>query len=467
MQLPSSDPSRRQFIRQACCAAVGSTGILSTLAQLRVLGAVAGDAAASRATAAATPSDYKALVCLYLNGGNDGTNVIIPADNTSYASYAKSRVEVAVSQSQLLPITPRSYNDGRRYALHPNVPEMQSLFGQGKLAILGNVGTLLRPTTLAQFNAGTALPLQLFSHLDQTVQWQSSISDRPFETGWGGRLADLVNAMNDNNQISMSISLTGTNFFQVGSNVAQFTTGSGGAPILGLQSRGELFAARHNALRASFNTPQSNLLGAAFSRVTGKAESDGQLLGSIMGGAASFKTVFPGTQTARSLAMVAKLISLASVLKVKRQIFFVLLHGFDTHGNQVASHNPLLTELSGALKAFSDATGELGVADQVTTFTASDFGRTYTPNFGGSDHGWGNQQFIMGGAVKGGDIYGAMPSLIVGGSDDTGRGRWIPSTSVDEYSATLATWFGVSAANLPVVLPNIGRFAKPNLGFMG
>jgi uncharacterized protein (DUF1501 family) len=467
MNSPSADPTRRQFIRQACCAAVGSTGILSTLAQLRVLGAVAGDAAASPRTAAAVPSDYKALVCLYLNGGNDGTNVIIPFDNSSYADYAKARAEVAVGQSRLLPISPKSYNDGRRYALHPNVPELQSLFGQGKLAVVGNVGTLLQPTTLAQYHAGTALPLQLFSHIDQAVQWQSSISDKPFETGWGGRLADLVNAMNDNNQVSMSISLSGSNWFQTGKNVAQFSLGSGGASALNIYTRPELFAARNNAIKAAFSTPQTNLLGAAFGSVTAKAQSDGELLSSVLGTAATLRTAFPATPTAANLAMVAKLISLAPALKVKRQIFFVLLPGFDTHGSQVAAHNPLLTELSGALKAFYDATVELGVADQVTTFTASDFGRTYAPNFGGTDHGWGNPQFIIGGAVKGGEIYGAMPSLIVGGNDDTGRGRWIPSTSVDEYSATLATWFGVLPGNLPVVLPNIGRFARPNLGFMG
>ena len=224
MSTSPADPTRRAFLRQACCAAVGSAGILSTLAQLRVLGAVTGPA-----TAAATPSDYKALVCIFLSGGNDGANALIPFDNASYADYAKARVEVAVAQSRLLPLTPRTYTDGRRYALHPNLSEFQTLFGQGKLAVLGNVGTLLQPTSLAQYQAGTALPLQLFSHIDQSVQWQSSISDRPFETGWGGRLADLVNAFNTNNKISMSISLAGTNYFQVGARVTQYAVTTNGA----------------------------------------------------------------------------------------------------------------------------------------------------------------------------------------------------------------------------------------------
>jgi uncharacterized protein (DUF1501 family) len=452
---------RRQFIRQACCATVGTTGMLSTLAQLRVLGAVA-----TPATAAATPADYKALVCLYLGGGNDGTNAIVPSDNPGYADYARARSEVAVAKSRLLAIRPRTYNDGRSYGLHPNLPGLQSLFNDGKLAILGNVGTLRQPTTLAQFKAGRALPLQLFSHLDQTVQWQSSIADRPFDTGWGGRLADLVDAANGNHQLSMSITLSGVNYFQVGDMVSQYAIHSGGTTNIGVGGT-TLFTPRLNALRAAFATPQTNLLAGAFGEAGRQAMANADLLSGVLPSAATIRTTFPGTPTAASLLMVARLISIASTLNVKRQIFFVGLGGFDTHANQIGSHEPLLNEMSGALKAFYDATVELGVASQVTTFTASDFGRTYTPNSGGTDHGWGNHQFIMGDAVKGGDIYGQMPSLRVGADDDAGRGRWIPSTSVDEYSATLATWFGVLPGNLPVVLPNIGRFARPNLGFMG
>jgi uncharacterized protein (DUF1501 family) len=434
--------------------------MLSTLTQLRVLGAVA-----SPGTAAATPADYKALVCLYLGGGNDGSNSIVPLDPTSYAAYARARSEVAVAQSRLLAIAPKTYNDGRRYGLHPNLAGLQTLFNQGKLAILGNVGTLRQPTTLAQFRAGTALPLQLFSHLDQTVQWQSSISDRPFDTGWGGRLADLVDAANSNNQVSMSITLSGTNFFQIGETVSQYAVNSAGVSNIS-PGGSRVFTPRLNALRAAFATPQSNLLAAAFGQMGSKAMADADLLSAALATAPAPKTVFPGTPTAANLQMVSRLISLASALGVKRQIFFVQLGGFDTHANQVVTQDPLLTELSGALKAFYDATVEYGVASQVTTFTASDFGRTYNPNSGGTDHGWGNQQFVMGDAVLGGDIYGQMPSLTVGANDDVGRGRWIPTTSVDEYSATLATWFGVSAINLPTVLPNIGRFAKPNLGFL-
>ena len=455
--------NRRQFVRQACCAAVGSTGILSTLGQLRVIGAVAADGL-DRNRAAALPSDYKALVCLYLAGGNDATNLLVPTDASSYAAYARARAELAVAQSGLLPISPRRFSDGRTYGLHPSVPALQGLFNQGKLAVLANVGTLVRPTSLADYQAGRNNPPQLFSHSDQTLQWQSSIADQPFESGWGGRLADLVDAMNSNHQVSMSITLSGANSFQRGKSVGQYAVNPGGIPTL---FYGSPFAQRYNGIKGILADADPNALAAAFGNITLGSINDGDLLRTILPTAPTLATVFPGSWTALNLAMVAKLISVSPALGLKRQIFFVSVGGFDLHGDQIAGHGPLLAELSGAMNAFYNATVELGVANQVTTFTASDFGRTYTPNAGGTDHGWGNHQLIMGGAVQGGDIYGQMPSLAVNGPDDTGRGRWIPSTSVDEYSATLATWFGVSAANLPVVLPNIGRFARPNLGFMG
>lgn len=445
---------RRQFLRRACCAAVGATGFASTLAQLRVLGA------------AAAPEDYKALVCLFLSGGHDGTNAIVPVDAASYAAYARARVEVAQSQAQLLPITPRTYQDGRRYGLHRNLSGLHTLFTQGKAAVVGNVGTLLQPTTLGHYRAGTALPLQLFSHIEQATQWQSSISDRPFETGWGGRLADLVNAFNENSRISMSITLSQTNSFQVGRRVAQFSVGPGGVPTISPGGTA-VFGPRRQAIASAVAAPQSNLLAAAFGDVTARTIDDGEFLTAALRAAPALATPFPGTATAGNLRMIARLISIASALGLKRQIFFVLVPGFDTHGNQNANLDPLFREFGDATKAFYDATVELGVADRVTTFTASDFGRTYNANFGGTDHGWGNQQFVIGGAVKGGEIYGQMPSLEVGGADDVGRGRWIPSTSVDEYGAVLARWFGVSATDLPLVFPNVGRFPGANLRFLG
>lgn len=452
---PVPDFSRRKFLRQASCAAVGYTGLLSTLAQLRVIGAVAGDSLPGRAAAVAP--DYKALVCLFLNGGNDGTNLIIPSDPSGYAAYARARSELAISLTGLLPITPRAYSDGRNYALHPSVSGLRGLFTQGKVAVLANVGTLVRPTTLAEYQSGRNLPPQLFSHNDQITQWQSSVPDRVFETGWGGRLADILDAINGNSQVSMSVTLSGNCSFLRGKGVTPMAVSSGGVNRLG---------SIKPALVDILGGGESNALAAAFGGITFDAINDAELMSTVLQGAPTLQTIFPGSPTGANLAMVAKLISVSQALGLKRQIFFVQLTGWDTHAAQSGAHDSLLAELSGAMKSFYDATVELGVANQVTTFTASDFGRTYVPNAGGTDHGWGNHQFIMGGAVQGGDIYGQMPSLVVNGPDDTGRGRWIPSTSVDEYNATLATWFGVSATNLPVVLPNIGRFARPNLGFL-
>jgi len=451
------DLTRRKFIGN-CCAAVGATGILSALAQLRVIGAVAADTSGG---------DYKALVCLFLYGGNDSNNVIIPYDSAGYASYAAQRTALAIAQESLLPITPKTYSDGRQYALHPSLVEVQGLFAQGQLGFLANTGTLTYPTTLTQYNSGTAnLPPQLFSHADQQVQWQSSIPDQPFQTGWGGRLADVISALNSNSAISMSISLAGQNSFQVGNVVSQYAVSPSGAVTLNGTTGGAINPIRYSTQLDLLNQQEANLFQAAFSNLTSSAISDATLLNSVLANAATLTTTFPTTSLGSQLQMIARLISAAPALGLNRQIFFASLGGFDTHTVELATQAPLLVQVSQALSAFYNATVELGVAGQVTAFTASDFSRTYNTNGNGADHGWGSHHLIMGGAVAGGDIYGKMPSLLLGGPDDTGRGRWIPSTSVDQYSATLASWFGVSPANLPVVLPNIGRFPTDNLGFM-
>ena len=368
------------------------------------------------------PSGYKALVCIFLNGGNDANNVIIPSDPSDYNAYATARSFLAIPQSQLLPISPATYSDGRAYGLNPNVPEIQALFAQKKIAFLANTGTLCQPTTLAEYSAGTALPPQLFSHIDQQTQWQSSVPDQPFTTGWGGRLADLVNSMNSNNQISMSISLTGNNFFEVGKTVAQYAVSPNGAIILNgstsnpTSQNGIRFKAQSDLL----NIQEASLFQTAFAGLTNNSISDSQVLNSALGSASTLRTVFPATTTGGQLNMIARLISAGPSLGLTRQIFFAQLGGWDLHASQVVSHPPLLMEISQALNAFYAATVELGVANQVTTFTASDFSRTYNPNGTGTDHGWGTHCLVMGGAVNGGDIYGRMPSLVVGGPDDTG-----------------------------------------------
>jgi uncharacterized protein (DUF1501 family) len=469
------DLSRRQFIGSACCAAVGATGLLSSLASLRLIGAAASPAHGPQlqATAAALPSDYKALVCLFLNGGNDANNLIVPT-GSAYSAYASARSNLALPQTGLLGISPKT-SDGRTWGLHAAVPELQSLFNSGKAALLANVGTLVYPTTKDQYTRGTVpLPPQLFSHSDQQVQWQHNVPDKPTSTGWGGRVADLVNAFNSNNEISMSISLAGKNTFQVGNVVSQYAINTSGAVTLaGSTSRGNSDAVRFAAQKDLFKLAQPALFETAFANVSSDAITSAELLNTVLSASPAIATPFPTTSAGNQLKMAARLIAASPTLGLKRQVFFVQLGGWDLHAAQLDNTSPtsgahanLLSQISQAVNAFYNATNELGVANQVTVFTASDFGRTYRSNGDGSDHGWGNHQFIVGGAVKGNDIYGKMPTLTVGGPDDTTQGRWIPTTSVDEYSATLASWFGVSAADLPVVLPNIGRFAKPNLGFV-
>ena len=480
-------PTRREFLGSACCAAVGATGILSTLGSLRLMAAAASPTNGPQvpSTAAAIGSDYKALVCLFLNGGNDANNLIIPT-GADYAAYASARSNLAIPQASLLPFNPKT-SDGRTWGLHPSVAELNTLFNSGQAAFLANVGTLVQPTTKALYLAGRSLPPQLFSHSDQQVQWQHSVPDKPTATGWGGRVADLLNTLNTSDQISMSVSLAGKNTFEVGAKVSQYAIGTGGAVTLSgsTSSATSLDGIRFRAQKDIFAQGQSALFETAFGSASGDAIVSADLLNTVLAAAPPITTPFPTnagttsttgtnlTSAASQLRMVARLIGASPTLGLKRQIFFVQLGGWDTHAAQLnntdpvaGSHAGLLQQISQAVDAFYKATVELGVANQVTTFTASDFGRTYRSNGDGSDHGWGSHAFVVGGAVKGRELFGKMPTLTINGPDDTGQGRWIPTTSVDEYAATLATWFGVSATDLPTVLPNIGRFAKPNLGFL-
>jgi uncharacterized protein (DUF1501 family) len=453
---------RRTFIRQAACAAVGTTSIASTIWNLRAM-----NAAAAQAMTAST--EFRSLVCLFLYGGNDANNMIVPRDNTNYASYAAARGPLALAQNTLLPINPTTPDpQGRLFGLHPSMPEIQTLFNTNKkLAIISNVGTLVEPTTVSQYKSGTAkLPPQLFSHADQQVEWQTSWPDAPPKTGWGGRLADLLTSFNGTSAISMSISLAGTNTFQVGNNVFEYQVSPGG--VIGLSGFGGTNGQiRYQAVQDMLNLPHQNLFEAEFAKITNRAIANNALLSSALTGV-TINTVFPANSNlSDQLKMIAKLIAARDALGMRRQIFFCSVGGYDTHSNELASQAGLLTELSQCMNAFYAATKELNIADRVTLFTASDFGRTFASNGTGADHAWGSHAMILGDSVKGGDIYGAYPTLVINGPDDVGQGRWVPTTSVDEYSSTLAKWYGVSSqSDLTTVLPNIGRFAKPDLGFL-
>ena len=447
--------TRRNFIRQTACAALGAAGVINTIWDLRRLGA-------------ATPpgSDYKALVCLFLYGGNDANNVLIPRDSSGYATYSAARASLALPQNSLLPINVLN-SPGHQFGFHPSMPELQQLFNQNKLAMVTNVGTLVAPLTRNEYLNGTAaVPPQLFSHTDQAVQWQTSVPDQESRTGWGGRAADLLHSLNGNSQVSMSISIAGTNTFEVGNTVLPYLISAWGSLGLDGFDGSANSNLRLQAFKQMMSLPRNNLIAQAYADTFSRAIAANEVLTAALANIPPLTTVFPDNYLGDQLKMIAKLISARSGLGMNRQIFFCAADGYDTHGDQLGAQAQLLTELSQAMSAFYAATVELGVSQQVTTFTASDFGRTFAANDSGTDHGWGSHQFVLGGAVQGGKLYGTFPTLAVDGPDDTEDGRWIPTTSVDEFSATLATWFGVSNTDLVTVLPNIGRFAHPNLGFL-
>jgi uncharacterized protein (DUF1501 family) len=450
----SSRTSRRAFLRQAACSAVGYGAVLSSILDLHLINA-----------AAQSAPDYKALVCLFLFGGNDACNMVVPA-GADHAAYATSRGVLALPQDGLLAITPAT-SDGRSWALHPSLAEVRDLFAQRRLAVVANVGSLVAPVTRADYLANRAsLPPQLFSHSDQQVQWQTSVPAGDGRTGWGGRTADLLRSLNGTSRVSMSISVAGTNRFQVGAEVFQYQVSTSGSISLSGYRPPPSTDAQSRAIDRILQRAHTNIFENAYRDVVRSAIDTDQLLVSALAAAPALATVFPTTSLGSQLRMIARLIGVRRQLGHNRQIFFCSVGGYDTHTGQLTSQANLFRELSQALSAFDAATAELGVADRVTTFTASDFGRTYATNGQGSDHGWGGHQLVMGAAVEGGDVYGRMPVLAIDGPDDTRQGRWIPTTSVDEYSATLARWFGVSDADLRVVLPNLGRFTTTGLGFL-
>jgi len=459
---PQEDPSRRDFFRHAACAAVGATALVSTVWDLRYINAAAA-ARISKINPAAT--DYKALVCLFLYGGNDANNMVIPYDQANYDKYSAARGLLALPKASLQNLTLNPPDPaGREYAFHPNCPELKTMFNNGQLAIAANVGSLVYPVTKTQYNARSVpLPPQLFSHNDQQVQWQTSVPDKDSRTGWGGRCADLLTSMNTNATVSMSMSLSGVNLWEVGNVVNEYNVGTNGPTNVNIAATGQV-----QAFKDLINLQQHpNLQERSVSNMTKLSLDNYAAVTAALPAASTITTVFPTTSLGNQLKMVARLVKAAPALNHKRQIFFVAIGGFDLHDTQLTPHSNLLGDLSKCMKAFNDEMTVQGSASQVTTFSVSDFGRTFPVNAGnGSDHGWGNHQLVMGGAVNGSKVYGQFPSLTVSGPDDTGLGRWIPSTSVDQYAATIAKWFGVSATDLGTVFPNLGHFATPDLGFL-
>ena len=442
----------------------------TTLRSVSAFGAIGGLARFGEMNAFAAGSGYQALVCIFLSGGNDGHNTVVPITTAqqNYSLYQQGRGPLAIAQNALLPIS----NGPDTYGLHPNLPEIQGLYNQGKAAILANVGMLVQPLTRQLYlsSNGSIIPSQLFSHSDQTGQWQTAIPTGLGSTGWGGRITDLLQAQNSSAIFPAISSMGGCGLFCTGAqtNPASVPPAPYGTAPTGMQTLGALNTARSNGMQQLLTFDNGMQLVQAANSILTRGNNYANTLTGLLK-TNQIKTVFPtGNPLAAQLLTVANVMSVRAQLGLNRQIFFCQLGGFDTHSQQVETQNPLLQQLSQAIAAFYAATQELGVDSSVTTFTASEFGRTLNPSGSdGSDHAWGSHHFIIGSAVNGGKIYGQFPLLALGGPNDANtRGTLIPSTAVDQYGATLAQWFGVPAANLPAVFPNIANFATNNLAFV-
>ena len=454
--------NRRDFIQRALCATASSAMFTSFASKL------------SLAHASATSgyqllgNDYRALVCVYLYGGNDAFNMLVPRSTAEYNQYASARGGLALPSSSLLALNPSvAPIGGASFGLNPAMPLLHGLFNQTQspLAIATNIGPLLYPITKAQFEAESVpVPKQLFSHSDQSVTWLQARADAIDRRGWGGRLADMFHGSNANQQLSMNISIDGENVFQAGDDVVPYFVGEDGAK--GIDAVPLWRPERRAAFIALRDAAHGNALQRQYAGVVRRSMDNEVMLTDALDGENALATTFPDTGLGRQLRMIARLINVRSTLQMQRQIFYVGLGGFDTHDNQLADQAEQLGELDAALAAFHAATVEMSMANAVTTFTASEFGRTTSVNGDGTDHGWGSHHLIMGGAVNGRRIYGIPPNLSVEGPDDAGWGQIIPTTSVDQYAATIARWYGVPAGDMTTVFPNLGRFSAPDLGFM-
>lgn len=408
--------------------------------------------------------DYRALVCVFLFGGNDCNNTVVPLDADVFRSYQASRGPMALARQSLLAI---QGDDGKPYGLHPRLRELQRLYEQRRAAILVNVGVLVRPLSREEYRQRIApVPVNLFSHSDQQLQWQSADPHGGARSGWGGRVAE--HAAPEPAAGLTAVSLSGTTPYLNGDQLRGVPVNAGAPVTLAGFSSAREHQARLQAYTEILDLDVESLLVRAAAQRTREGLEISRTLTRLLSGASPLKTVFPATTLGRQMETIARLIRGRNELGQRRQIFFASLGGWDHHINLLASHDPLMSQLDAALGAFYQATEEMGVADRVITFTASEFGRTLNANANaGSDHGWGGHHFVIGAAVKGGRIYGRFPELALNSADDaTGRGVWIPTTSLDQYGATLAAWFGVPGERLEEAFPNLGNFAPRNLGFL-
>jgi uncharacterized protein (DUF1501 family) len=465
--------TRRDFLRNSACA-LGGLAMASSLDTFGIVHALTPQAA----------TDYRALVCVFMNGGNDGNNMFLDLNQYGLYSTARNTAQLAIPQANFLPVSPVS---GGSFGFHPNMPEVQNLFNQGRLAVLCNNGPLVEPLTRTTYQNGSGKkPLQLFSHSDQVGLYQTAIANTVSQTGWGGRLADKTLGLNGAASFPSNVSIAGVNLYLTGVDTRQLAVADSGtslANVLQLNNAPGASASEISSRMTSFNELRTfdnnfKLVKAASDVRSSSIQTDNAL--SAVNPILNTPFPNPSTSISRQLLQVARLIKAstdpAAGINMKRQIFFVQFGGFDTHSGQLNGQGTLLQQLSQAVNAFFSATVELGLQDKITLFTMSDFSRTLQPSGTGaaqvgSDHAWGNHQMIVGGAVQGHTLYGAYPNITPGGPDDTDggsspRGRWIPTTSIEQYAATLATWYGLSSADLTAVFPLLGHFSTSNLGFL-
>lgn len=445
--------NRRQLLKALLASGVGLSNFTATASQLKLMNAYASQTQFT---------DYKALVCIFLYGGNDSYNMLIPTQNADYNIYNNVRQNLAIEQSALLPLNTISnlpYSVGV-----PNyMSGIEQLFSQGKLSFINNVGPLVEPTTKAMINANTAtLPPQLFSHNDQQSLWQTSGTNLQSITGWSGKMADLILEQNPT-PIAVNISLSGTNTLQNGINTQAYRVTADGAPEFSALNPKHDWNTKRITLLDELIALDTHHIGKAYSTILNRARNNTILVNQALDQVPEFSTTFSNNNLADDLSMVAKLIAARNDLSMNRQVFFVGVGGWDTHDRQLQDHPQLLSRLSNTLVEFNQAIEELGLANSVTTFTASDFGRTLTSNGDGTDHGWGGHQMVMGGAINGGQFFGQLPELALNSNDDFGDGRIIPTTSVDQYSAALARWFGLSESHINEIFPHLDRFPSGTL----
>jgi uncharacterized protein (DUF1501 family) len=471
------DLNRRQFLRNAAMASMAGISVSPFLLEMNSVAAMA---------QTNSPTGYKALVCIFLYGGNDGHGTVIATDSPSFNAFTQARTGapgLAYGLGDLLPISVKTSQNNRTFALNPALVGVQNLFNAGRAAIVANTGTLIAPTTKAQIQKNAIpLPASLYSHFDQTAAWQGIFSNTGsgVNVGWGGAMADLIASMNTNSAFTC-ISTAGVALFLSGQSSYQLNvTSAGPIPIGGL--KGPLFGSQagSTALSNILSQEENNLYAKEYQvvlqrSIAAQAQLSSAMLPAGQGGVPDppqyldpISNKLTNNSLATSLQTVARIIGARSSLGVSRQIFFVNFGGFDTHDNQAPQHARLLTQLGSAMEYFDSLMVNAGMSDSVTTFTASDFGRTLTANSDGTDHGWGSHHVVVGGAVQGGDIYGTYPVIGSNQADDMGAGRLIPTTSVEQYAGTLARWMGLTDGQIRTVFPNFGNFGTtPYLKLMG